>query len=97
MREYIGTDVIAGKPQFTAFQKISFSFEAIVVRQMEHFITVIRKPRFIMGRFALSDVVAKTANNKLAVPGEAGVGGEDHIRQTRLGVEEFDFGTEPEI
>src|SRR5262249_8205729 len=97
MRKDIGTDVVAGEPQFTAFQKISFSFEAIVVRQMEHFITMIRKPRFIMRRFALSDVVAKTANNKLAVPGETGIGGEDHIRQTRLGVEEFDFGIELEI
>src|SRR5262245_21770127 len=97
MRNDIGTDVIAGEPQFTAFQEISFSFEAIVVRQMEHFITVICKPRFIMGRFALSNVVTKTANNKLAVPGEAGVGGEDQIRQARLGVEEFDFGIELEI
>src|SRR5215475_11699802 len=97
MRKNIGTDVIAGEPQFTAFQKISFSFETIVARQMEHFIAVIRKPRFIMGRFALSDVVTKTANNKFAIPGEAGIGGEDHIRQTRLGVEEFDFGIELEI
>src|SRR5262245_6765334 len=93
----IGTNVIAGEPQFTAFQQISFSFEAIVVEQMEHFITVIRKPCFIVGRFSLSDVVAKTANNKLAIPDEAGIGGEDHIRQTRLGVEEIDFGIELEI
>src|SRR5215813_11501011 len=97
MRKDIGTDVIAGEPQFTAFQKISFSFEAIVVRQMEHFITVIRKPRFIVGRFAPSDVVAKTTNNELAVPGEAGVGGEDQIRQARLGVEELDFRIEIEM
>ena len=97
MRKNIGTDVIAGEPEFTAFQKISFPFEAIVVRQMEHFIAMIRKPRFITGRFALSDVVAKTANNKLAVLGEASVGGEDQVRQARLGVEEFDCRIEIEI
>ena len=79
MSDDIGSNVIAGEPGVSAFQEISFAFKIHFRGQPGHIESPITEPLLEMSGFTSPNFIAKIAYDKLVVPDQAAVRGEDHI------------------
>src|SRR5438034_997085 len=74
-----GSNVIAGEPGVSAFQEISFAFKIHFRGQPGHIESPITEPLLEMSSFTSPNFIAKIAYDKLVVPDQAAVRGEDRI------------------
>src|SRR5215471_20590838 len=81
VRTYVSAKLVAAKKRITGKKRVPFAFKELIVRQPNHFVTVLLHPVRKVRGFRRTFLVPEVARNKFLSDSEAGIGGEDHIRQ----------------
>ena len=91
MRLNVGTKFVAAKEHLTAEQRVAFALEKKLLWQPVHFVALLLHPfgkeRLLTGAFFVSEI----AGDEFATNSQPGVGGENHVGQSRLRWNQMNF------
>ena len=92
----IGAELVTAKKRITSKKGVAFALEVKIFGKPRGFISVLLHPTHKMRRLARALLVSKVTRNECFPDGEASVRGENHVRQSRLRLDQmngaFEFG-----
>ena len=84
MRLNVGPKFVAAEEHVAAKERIAFAFEIKIFREPTHFVAALLHPFYEERLFTGALCVPEIAGDKFAANSQSGVGGENHIRKSRL-------------
>jgi len=94
VRADIGPEPVTAEQYVSAEQRVSFAFEQQSLGQRHHFISMVAKPLLKVLLFPAPFFEPEIARNEFRPNHQTSIGGEDHVRETGLGLHQLNVAAE---